>query len=185
MKLIKFILALSLLTAPWRVWAVGVSVSPSSLDLLYPDQSQKKLIIKNISLEPIIVYVYPDDYKDNIIVSPQEINLLPEEFGQVSVDLDFGNKQTGVINTQISVVSKAVDKKSFNAASGLKIPLTININKEPWHWSAAAVFVFIFFGLMILIGLIQLFFWLKRPKKRPWYQPNFLVHHKKNRFFGK
>ncbi|RJQ35195.1 hypothetical protein C4566_01130 [Candidatus Parcubacteria bacterium] len=185
MSITKISILLFLLL-PFSAKAIGVSVSPAAIDLLYPDDRATELVIKNISLEPIIVYIYPDDHKDKITVNPEELSLLPEEYGQINVAFDFSKEQNGVKNTQLSIVSKAVDKRSFNAASGLKIPLSININKEPWHWSGPAVFTVVFLGLLILVILLEsiaLFF--KPRKKKPWYEPNFLLKRKKMKFWGK
>jgi hypothetical protein len=184
----KFVKALVLLFLffPIGVGAVGVSVSPSSLEVLYPDKQDLELVIQNISLEPVSVYIYPDDYKKSIVASPDEIKLLPDEFGRISLSLDFSGEESGVKNTQISVVTKAIDKRSFNAASGLKIPISINIHQESWRWSAAAVFVVAFGSLFILAIIVQLIFILSRPrKKKHWYNLNFLSHHKKRNIFGK
>lgn len=185
-KLFVKLLFFSLVFFPLGVKAVGVSVSPSSLEVIYPDKESSELIIKNISLEPITVYVYVDDYKEEIKVNPNEINLLPDELTRVNLDYSFSQKEKAALATHISVVSKAVDKKSFNAASGLKIPIAININKQVWHWSAPAVFLAFFLGAFLLAMLVQLTFIFTRPrKKRHWYDLNFVTHHKKRRFFGK
>ncbi|PLX25699.1 hypothetical protein C0580_01830 [Candidatus Parcubacteria bacterium] len=184
-KILKILLFI-LLFFPFGVKAVGVSVSPSSLELIYPDEENSELIIRNISLEPITVYIYPDDYKEQIIVNPSEVNLLPDEFGRINLDYNFSQEKKAALTTNISVVSKAVDKRSFNAASGLKIPISININKQVWHWSAPAVFLVFFIGAFLLAMLIQLVFILIRPRrKKHWYDLNFVSHHKKRRFFGK
>lgn len=153
MKFFK-ILLLFIFLLPLKTGAVGVAVSPSELQIVLPGDNQTTLQITNISDEPVMVFVSPDDFVDNIIINPAEIQLLPEQATQARVIADFANTPAGVKKTNISVVTQAVDKRSFNAASGIKIPLTVNIAHQYWQWSGEAVFVLAFLSLFALVFII-------------------------------
>lgn len=136
--------------------AVGVAVNPSELEIVLPGDNQTTLQVTNISDEPVMVFISSDDFADNIITDPIEVQLLPEQVTQVRVVADFANTPAGVKKTNISVVTQAIDKRSFNAASGIKIPLTINIARSYWQWSGEAVFVLAFLSLFVLFFIIWL-----------------------------
>jgi len=180
----KFFLVL-LLLLPLSVKAVGVSVSPSAIDLVSPHVSEQKITVENISSEPIVVYIYPDDFTDQISIWPQEFELLPYQVSPVNISADFDSFSQGVKKTNISVISKAKDKKSFNAISGIKIPTTIYISHSYFVWSGAAVFLVVFFGLLIIFTLVQLFMmaFSKKNKKNNWFTVNLLKHHRKKTWY--
>jgi len=180
-RLIKSLIFLGLLL-PLRSQAVGISVTPPSLDIIFPDTKESHLVITNISQEPVVVSIRPDHFADYIKVIPSEISLLPEEVSKVKIESHFEEFTAGVNNTYISVITKPLDKKSFNAASGLKIPITVHIVQSYWQWSGAIIFIVVFFSLFILALVIQSIFILFKFKKRKrgWLGTNFLIHHKKS-----
>ncbi|MFA6466864.1 MAG: hypothetical protein WCV71_03325 [Patescibacteria group bacterium] len=184
MKAFKIFLFI-LFFLPLPSQAVGISVQPSSIDLLSPDVVEKKLSVKNISKEPIVVHIYVDDFSDNINIEPNEFELLPEQVTSVRISGDFSNFSAGTQKTNISVLSKALDKKSFNAISGIKIPLSIYINKDYFQWSGPAVFVVVFLGGLIIFYLFRVFvrIFSKQKKKGHWFSINLLVHHKKKSWY--
>jgi hypothetical protein len=179
------LLLLSLFLLPLSVEAVGVAVSPSSVDLLFPDISEEKISIKNISSEPIVVRVYTDDFADNISIEPNEFELLPDQVSPVKISGDFDNFEAGIQKTDISILSKAKDKKSFNAISGIKIPLSIYISKSYFTWSGPAIFVVVFFGLLLILGLVRIIIiiFTKKPQKKSSALINLLIHHKKKKWY--
>jgi len=109
------VLLVVLFGLPLTVQAVGLSVSPSSLDIFYPDVLTQKIKIQNISSEPIKIYVRADDFSKEISLEPAEFDLLPQEIALVNISADFNHLSAGVRKTNISVLSQALDKKSFNA----------------------------------------------------------------------
>lgn len=179
------LLFLLFLFVPLTVQAVGISVSPSAIDLFSPNVSAKEIVIKNISAEPIVIYVYPDDFSDNIEISPNELELLPAQVSAVNIRADFRDFDQGVIHTNVSVLSKAKDKKSFNAISGVKIPTSIYINKSNFMWSGPAVFVVVFVGLLTAFGFMRLlgFLFYKKSAKKKWPSADFLKHHKRKKWY--
>ncbi len=179
-KLIIFILLL----LPFSAKAIGLSISPSSLDLISPDIKEYSLSIKNISKEPIISHIQVDEYSDNIILNNSEIQLLPEQVTQIKIKTDFSNFEEGIKKTNISVISKALDKKSFNAATGIKVPITIYVSKDYWQWSGQAVFVVTFLGLFIFIGIYYLLLYaLLKKRKKKVCSLNFIHLHKKRKWY--
>ena len=148
--------------------------------MVYQDQQILDLKINNISQEPISVTVIADDLVEYINIRPAEFTLLPEEIMLVNLDLDFTDQPSGIRKTDISIISKALDKQSFNAASGIKIPLTVAIVSSAWQWNAASIFLAIFASLIFLALLIQAMFILWRPrKKHSFLSLDFALHHKK------
>lgn len=174
------LLIVSFFLLPLTCQAVGVSISPSTLDMVFPDVQQSELTITNISEEPVIITIQADDFSKNLIIQPQEVELLPQEITKVKIGGDFSGLAEGVKKTNISVITKALNKKSFNAASGLKIPLTINIyGQSYWQWSGAMVFIVVFASLLIIYFIIEILYRIfSRKKKKHWYL-NLLKRHKK------
>lgn len=175
----QWIIAL-MLCWPVSTQAVGVSVSPSSLQITTPSVSDAKLTITNISPEPIRVSIVADDFVGYFKISPSESELIPQESLSVSISGDFSDFDAGVQNTNLSVISQALDKKSFNAASGIKIPVTVNITEKYWQWSKETVFIAVFAGFLLVALVIEAIFWiLKSRRKHPKGFVNFL---RKRRF---
>lgn len=174
-----------LLFLPFSVQAVGVSVNPSSIHLLSPNISNQEIIVQNISSEPILVKIYADDFKDNIEISHHEFELLPNQVSPVKISADFGSFSPGVKNTNISILSQAKDKRSFNAISGIKIPISIYINKSYFSWSGPAVFVVVFFGLLLIWGLCRLWLVIFGKKSKPFRKlsVDFLFYHRRKRWY--
>jgi hypothetical protein len=185
----KFIFSclLLLLLFPNISQAVGVAVEPSSLEFIYNANQSETLLISNISQEPIVITVQADDLADNINIQPSEFTLLPDQVSPVDLEFYFTDQQSGIKKTNISIISKALHKKSFNAASGIKIPVTIAIVIDRWQWNAATIFLVVFSTLLLLGLVAQIIFILWRPrKKHSFLSIDFVWHHKKgNNLFKK
>ena len=160
--------------------AVGVAVEPASLEFIYDAGQSETLLITNISQEPILVTVQTDDLTDNINIQPSEFTLLPDQISPVDLEFSFSDQKSGIKKINISIISKALNKKSFNATSGIKIPVTIAIVFDHWQWNTATIFLAVFLGLLVLGLFMHLIFVLWRPrKKRSFLDLDFLLHHKK------
>ena len=73
-----------------------------------------------------------------------------------------------------------MNKKSFNAASGLKIPVTIHISgKSYFQWSGATIFILVFASLMIIYSITEIIVRLFRRKKKKKWSLNLKKHHRK------
>lgn len=180
MKFFSTLLSI-LFLLPLTAQAVGLSVSPAKVDIFYPDVLGQKIKIQNISNEPIKIYVRADDFSKELSLTPAEFDLAPQEIGLVTISGDFEHFSSGVRKTNISVLSQALDKKSFNAISGIKVPVSIYITDSYFKWSGPAVFVLVFLGLGIILILAYLLLnvFRFRPKKNKFAGLNFLLHHKK------
>lgn len=166
---------------PQNSQALGVAISPSSLEFI-GHYDQKSLQVKNTSKEPIAVKIYTDDFVDSFLFSPSEFELLPEQLYIVNIDSDFSLQKPGVLQTNISVLSKALDNKSFNAISGVKIPVKVYISSSQFIWSGPMVFVLVFLALFLVYFVYRSFiyiFYRKKGKNKPLVDLNFLLHHKK------
>ncbi len=175
MKL-KFLFAFLFLFLPLDALALGLAVEPASLEISYPQNKQEQLKITNISSEPIFVKVQADALVENIKIDPKEFNLLPEETMLVNLDLAFSQRDSLLQKTNLSILSQALHPNSFNAISGIKIPLTISIEElsSLFKWlSLALAFVIL---LLILFFIFWLFLLFSKPKR--FLDLDFLLHHK-------
>ncbi len=136
------------------VQAVGLSVSPKELKFLADvgETVSQKLKVKNPSGEVSIFEVYPDDLGALVKISPASFILESEEEKEVTVQVT--PKEEGIFKTNISVVASPVASSSFNAGSGVKIPLEISAGESgPWF---AALISLPFSGARML-GIMLLF----------------------------
>lgn len=181
----KYLFIIFFFLLPVSSRALGVAVNPSSLEMVYPDKQTTSINIRNISEEPVLIFIQADDFVESLSIRPMELKLLPDEVGQIQLQGDFRGYSVGLQKTNISIISKAIDKRSFNAASGLKIPLTVYLTNHYFQWSGAAVFVTVFLGLLLFALLAQLFFWLFRAKKKKkhWLRVDLSSYHKKKKIF--
>ncbi|MBI3273885.1 MAG: hypothetical protein HYZ69_01960 [Candidatus Colwellbacteria bacterium] len=130
----QLIFALLLVLLIGRVKAVGLSVTPPELKVTQTVSkiASAKLTIKNFSDEVAIFEVYPDDFESLVKISPSSFILESGEKREVGVQSSF--RQIGQYGTVISVISRPVSISSFNAAGGLKIPITVVVNgNKPWY----------------------------------------------------
>lgn len=175
---VRFLFFLLILCLPLPSLAVGLAVEPAKLELSYPQNKQEQLKITNISSEPIFVRIQADDLRDNIKVEPSEFNLLPEEIMFIDLTVNFSQQASAVQKTNLSVISQALHQNSFKAASGIKIPLTINTTKISsfWKWLILSVGLLVFVVLIYLLWLV--FIWFFNRKKHKFLDLDFLLHHK-------
>ena len=188
MKL-KFILAFIFLFLPLSGQALGISVRPAELEMIIPEKSSDYLIIKNISLEPITVSIYSDAFSQELKINPSELELLPEESARVQISFVGDKNRSGVKKTNLSLLARNMDQKKFNAASGLKIPLTIFMPGSSFNWTWLTIATLVFFGFLFLLAIVRFFYYFfqlkKRKKKNLWQKINFLgKYRQKKRFFS-
>ncbi|HBT81541.1 hypothetical protein A2757_00515 [Candidatus Giovannonibacteria bacterium RIFCSPHIGHO2_01_FULL_48_47] len=118
--------------------AVGLSVYPKELRVsaMVGETANYKLNVKNPSGEVSLFEVYPDDLGAIVKVSPSSFILESEESREVSVRVTARGE--GVFKTNISVVATPVASASFNAGSGVKIPVEISVGL-PNSWLASII----------------------------------------------
>lgn len=110
--------------------AVGLSVSPPELNASGTifKAARTRFTVKNSSNEVALFEIYPDDFTDEIKLSPESFILNPGDNKEISAETNF--KKSGKYRTDISVVAKPIAGSSFKAAGGLKIPFTADIGEE-------------------------------------------------------
>jgi len=158
------LLVVSLLI-PQLVLAVGIGVQPTSLNLSANAQGEAsgKITISNPSAEPGLFTVSADDLASQFSFNPTEVRLEAQESKVINVI--FHSKQAGRWATNLSVVGYPLDTRSFNAGSGLKVP--INLTVEKVSGSVLLIYIIIGASLVLLIGFLIFKYWRRRSL---WYR---------------
>jgi hypothetical protein len=142
------------------VFAVGVSVTPPSLELLrgINGEISGEIAVSNPSEEVAVFNVYPDEFEGMVKVSP--VSFILEGGRQKIVKVNVNPKNEGMFETTLSVVSEPLLKSSFNAVSGVKIPISFTAGKhssrlaliaETMPFGIRIVGIFVFFGLLVAL----------------------------------
>ena len=153
------------LLAPQLVLAVGIGVQPTSLNLSANAQGEAsgKITISNPSAEPGLFTVSADDLSSQFSINPTEVRLEAQESRVINII--FYSKQAGRWATNLSVVGYPLDTRSFNAGSGLKVP--INLTVDQVSGSVWWIYIIIGAGLVLLISFFAFKHWRKRSV---WYR---------------
>jgi len=154
MKFWKLILILSLSLIAFKTEAAGLSVSPSNLSFSFKqgETNQQSFWVENISDKPALVSIYADTLNENFKFQPDTFRLDPKAKKKVLVSLSLKSK--GLFTTNISIVGADLNRREFNVATGIKLPVNIHVLENTilldlWKH----VIIFSGFGLMILLGL--------------------------------
>ncbi len=144
-----FLLLAILFFVPLTTHATGISVRPQKLEIesSFGREVIGEILIDNISDEPAIYNVYPDDYIDNVQVSPNEFQLQPSE--SRIIELKTKMWLNGKYCFDLSIVSRSLNSTSMSVVAGVKLPVLINIT----GWTFWLV---IFFVVLIIIWVIWL-----------------------------
>ncbi len=112
------------------VLAIGVGIKPSVLDLeLKVGQLERtKILVYNISREAGVFRVFPDELNEWIQIEPNNFRLEAGETKEIHIDILA--KEDGMKATNISVLASPLDRRSFSASSGIKIPLKLSVTGE-------------------------------------------------------
>lgn len=159
--------------------AVGLTLSPAKIEVVYPKQKTAELIVTNISSEPILVKVYPDNFLKEIIVLDSEFTLMPEAKTKIKLDLNFLDYQSKIYQANLSVVANDLSSASFNAASGFKVPISISIEANKSKLFLFIV-IFVIFLIVLVSSLIFVYYRRKKSFLHRWHL-DFLKLHKKYR----
>jgi len=158
----------SLVSFVWtaKVSAMGVGLSPTSLDLIVGNDglARAELTISNPSQEAGLFTVAADDYADWFIFQPSELRLDPQS--QQKVKVLVKPNQTGRYASNLSILAYPLDTRSFKAASGVKVPFNLTVQVLPslvWHY-------YLGWGLLLLaaIGAGGLIYY--HQSKKSWWQ---------------
>ena len=140
------------------VQAVGVGVKPKEINLTVKTnkETMTEMLVMNVSAEPAIYQIYPDALVKEIKIEPTDFRLEPEGSQMVKVKVTL--KSPGRFNTNISVIARPLGNSGFAAASGVKIPITIDSSGLPWIWllaGLALICLLIFFGVKLIVSKIS------------------------------
>lgn len=158
--------------------AVGLTLSPAKIEVAYPDKKSAELIVTNISSEPILVKISPDNWTKEIIIADAEFALMPEAKTKVKVAFNFAAHKSQIYQTNLSVVANALSASSFNTASGIKVPVSVSVTP-----AKTRLVLFSFLFIIIILVLITSFFYYKKRKSSVLHKLHldFLRLHKKHR----
>jgi hypothetical protein len=108
-------------------FAIGVGLKPKELKIrTQTDQSETAdFLVVNISAEPAIYQIFPDEFGDQIKVTPSDFRLEPDGSQIVRVSAKF--KKPGEFMTQISVIARPLAVANLVAATGVKMPIYVSV----------------------------------------------------------
>jgi hypothetical protein len=171
---ISRLLVISGLLLPLMVSAVGVSVSPPRLEIISVAgrETNREIVVSNPSRDVAIFDIYPDDFVSEIRISPESFVL--ESGDQKKVAVAVTPKNVGRFETNISIVARALSDSAFNAASGVKIPLNVEVGRDSSRLALASsalpisartvmVFGYVILVVMYVWFLKFAFGYLKKP----------------------
>lgn len=161
-----------------HVQAVGLTLSPAKIEVSYPKDKSAELVVTNISSEPILVKIFPDHLTKEINISDAEFTLMPEAKTKVEINFNFAPHKSQIYQTNLSVVANALSAASFNAASGIKVPISVSVTPPK---TRLVLFSFLF--IIIILLLITSFFYYQKRKSSVLHKLHldFLRLHKKHR----
>lgn len=144
------------------VQAVGVSVTPKELKVSgnMGETVNAKLTVKNPSTEVSLFEIYPDELEKMIKPSPSSFILESGESREVTIQVT--PNESGIFRTNISVLATPVAKASFNAGSGIKIPIeiTTEINNSSFMALISDLISPRILGIMLLTLVLVLGFFV-------------------------
>ncbi len=145
------------------VFAIGIGANPSFLDLELKlnETKESEILVYNISQEPGIFQIFPDELNDWIKIEPNNFRLEAGETKKIKIIVSAKDK--GRVATNLSIVVNPLDRGSFGVGSGLKIPLRLNIKGQENAVFLASIFEFLKEGLSrpaIVISIILIIFFL-------------------------
>ena len=151
-------------------FAIGVGVKPSVLEL-EPKIGQfekTKILVYNISQEAGVFQVFPDELNKWIKIEPNNFRLEAGETKEVNITILA--KEDGRKTTNISVLAKPLDRRSFGASSGIKIPLRLNVKEGKSIFSASILGAISPNWIWVLVGILAIlllgFFMVKYFKRQ-------------------
>jgi len=119
--------------------AVGVGVKPKEIDLTVKigRETVTEFLVMNVSDQPAIYQVYPDALEGEIKLGPSDFRLEPG--GSQIVKASIIISGPGRYSTNISVVARPLGATGLVAASGVKVPITIDSSGIPIWWLGVGV----------------------------------------------
>lgn len=120
------LIACCLLT-PALASAIGISVTPSkaSISVAQGDQAMIRIKVANPSKDVALFEVYPDALEQIITASPKSFTL--ESSAERFVEIAVRGETLGSMIADISIVARPLGDQTFQAGTGVKIPLAIEV----------------------------------------------------------
>jgi len=143
--------------------AAGISVSPSSLELSDSNKSQT-ITVTNPTPDVQIFEVSADEFKKLLIINPASFTLQAGKKKEVSITVKKNQSSTNaILTTNLSVLGRPLLEERFTVNTGVKIPLTINIQRDSLQ-NAKSLFDYkwLIIGVLILI-ILGLLYKIKKP----------------------
>ncbi|HEY4479639.1 MAG TPA: hypothetical protein VI981_04790 [Candidatus Paceibacterota bacterium] len=144
-----------------HVFAAGLSVSPSKIEVFLSEGESASIRIKigNPTKDVEVFEIYPDALEDVISVSPKSFTLESKEERIVLITVSALEPKT--YETDLSVVGRPLGSRSFQAGSGAKIPIKIIVDKKAfslvrYRKIVKNPFTLIFLAVAIALGSYKL-----------------------------
>lgn len=127
------------LLLPASVFAIGLSVTPSHLDLASRtgEKTTATLTVENASDDVAFFEAYPDEFAESIEVSPRSFTLEAHESRELVVIID--DTKRGRIQTNLSIVARPISDSVYRAAGGIKVPISYAATDDRSALTALAI----------------------------------------------
>jgi len=146
--------------------AIGIGIKPSYLEVSLNEREKitTSLRVYNISNEPAQFRIYADELIDWLKITPTEFRLEAQETKVVKIEVEA--KDSGRRSTNLSVVGSPLNKSQFNADSGVKVPLRLDVGKSQ-NKILGNLFTFmaLWLGASVFIVLLVIYIVLKLRKR--------------------
>ena len=167
--------------------AAGLAVTPDNLyiETKVDKIAETSLMVKNISTKAALYSIYTDELADQIEIIPNLFQLMSNESMNVIIQAKPNN--SGIQATVISVIAQDLNRKEFNAGTGVKVDLVIKALAQDnvvrsiiklWLLIIITILVIIIVYLITRYRQRQSFWYkVKHPvelmHKKPWYKKIF------------
>lgn len=129
----KLLLFLSILV-PTITSASGIEVTPSKLELKVTstNSASATLTIANPTADVQVFEIYPDDFAEIILASPQSFTLESgvRKVVTITVKPNKDGKASQILQTNLSILAKPLADSRFQANTGVKVSLSITSVKD-------------------------------------------------------
>ena len=108
-------------------FAIGISVTPSRASIIVAEKEDASIRLKvaNPSKDVALFEVYPDALEQLISISPKSFTL--ESGAERFVEVSVRGEAVGKMVAEISVVARPLGDQTFQAGTGVKVPLAIEV----------------------------------------------------------
>lgn len=169
-RIIAISAVVAALALPFGAQALGVSVTPATVAVsAHPDEpTVARIRVTNPSRDVALFEVYPDELETMVTVTPASFTLESNEEREVLIRITA--QESGQWLTTLSVVGRLMADSSFQAGSGVKVPLTITVS-QPSSLFAASIIDLLsgksWLGALLVLALVGLFVYRRYTKQHP------------------